>query len=66
MVCGERQRARLTAQTKSQKKTRAHMPEIHKAMFFTSFGVAIVVLLRAMLARTLNPFLGSLKIVWPV
>jgi len=29
-------------------------------------GVSLVILLRNMLARTLNPFLSALKITWPV
>jgi hypothetical protein len=31
-----------------------------------ALGVASIILLRNMLARTLNPFLSALKITWPV
>lgn len=39
--------------------------DLHKEKAAFAFGVAIVILLRNMLARTFNPFLSALKISWP-
>jgi hypothetical protein len=36
-----------------------------KELLMVGLGVGIIVLLRNMLARTLNPMLASLKIIWP-
>jgi hypothetical protein len=39
---------------------------MHKEKLVFAAGVGLVILLRNMLARTLNPFLSALKISWPV
>jgi hypothetical protein len=39
---------------------------VHKEKIVFAAGVAVVILLRNMLARTLNPFLSAVKITWPV
>ena len=39
---------------------------LHKEKVMFAAGVALVILLRNMLARTFNPFLSALKITWPV
>lgn len=39
---------------------------MHKEMIAVGAGVAFVVLLRNMLARTMNPLLAAVKITWPV
>jgi hypothetical protein len=39
---------------------------MNKELLAVAGGIGVVVLLRNMLARTLNPFLGALKITWPV
>jgi len=39
--------------------------KMHKEMLAVGGGVAVVILLRNMLARTINPLLAAVKITWP-
>lgn len=39
---------------------------LHKEKVVFAAGIGLVILLRNMLARTLNPLLSAVKITWPV